>query len=134
MRQRTGPLQCAGRESGARPACRASSPRLAQDFHQIAAILVLAERLGERFELVRGDVAHAKSDFLGARDLKPLPALYGLNEGRRLEQRFMGPGVEPRGAAPEKLDRELRALEIDAVDVGDLELAARRRAQGARDL
>ena len=43
-----------------------------------------------------------------------------------LEQRVVRAGVEPGEAAAHDLDVELAALEVDAVDVGDLELAARR--------
>ena len=47
----------------------------------------------------------------------------------RLEQRLVRAGVEPGDAAPEQLDVQLSALEVGAVHVGDLELAARRRLQ-----
>jgi hypothetical protein len=43
----------------------------------------------------------------------------------------VGAGVEPREAAAHLLDVEVAALEIGAVDVGDLELAARRGLERA---
>ena len=47
---------------------------------QIAAITVLVEARGQRFELRGGDVAHAIGDFLGAGDLEPLPLLDGFDK------------------------------------------------------
>ena len=43
-------------------------------------------------------------------------------------------GVEPGIAAAEPLDRELPLRQIGAVDVGDLELAARRGLQRGGDV
>ncbi len=43
------------------------------------------------------------------------------------EQAVVRAGVEPGEAAAQHLHVELAALQIDAVDVGDLQLAARRR-------
>ena len=53
------------------------------------------------------------------------------DEFGRLEQRIVRAGVEPGEAAAEHLDVQLAALEIDAVDVGDLQFAARRGLQAA---
>ena len=50
---------------------------------------------------------------------------------RGLEQRLVRAGVEPGDAAAQHLDAELAPLEVGAVDVGDLELAARARASGS---
>ena len=46
----------------------------------------------------------------------------------------MGAGVEPGEAAAQQLDLQLAALEIAVVDVGDLELAARRRLEAGGDV
>ncbi len=53
---------------------------------------------------------------------------------RRLEQAVVGAGVEPGVAAAHDLDVELAQLEVALVDVGDLELAARRRLDVGRDV
>ena len=45
----------------------------------------------------------------------------------------MGAGIEPGEAAAQDLDRQLAARQIGAVDVGDLELAARRRLEACGD-
>jgi hypothetical protein len=47
-----------------------------------------------------------------------------VDELRGLEQRVVRAGVEPGGAAAEELDVQLAALEVEAVEVGDLEFAA----------
>ena len=46
----------------------------------------------------------------------------------------MGPGIEPGDSAAELLDLELSTPEIGGVDVGDLELAARRWLEAFCDL
>ena len=103
-------------------------PLLLQQAQQVLPVAVLLHRLRDAPDVVRGDEAHALGDLLDARDLEPLPLLDGLDEVRRLQQRVVGAGVEPGDAAPEPLDVQLAPLEVRAVDVGDLELAARRRA------
>ena len=45
-----------------------------------------------------------------------------------VEQGIVRAGIEPRGAAPEPLDVQVAELEIGAVQVRDLEFAARGRA------
>jgi hypothetical protein len=42
----------------------------------------------------------------------PVPVLDHADEARRLEQRLVRAGVEPRGAAAEHLHVELAALEV----------------------
>ena len=49
-------------------------------------------------------------------------------------QRRVRAGVEPGEAAAQHLDVKLAALEIGAVDIGDLELAARRRLEARGDV
>src|SRR5271169_6349589 len=105
----------------------AGGSALAGELPQIVAILVLAERLGEPLEVGSGDQALAERDLLDAGDLEALALLDRAHELAGLQQRLVSAGVEPGGAAPELLDRQPAALEIDPVDVGDLELAARRR-------
>src|SRR5260221_11640573 len=107
----------------------------AGDAPQILAILVLAQPLGQALEIVGPDQPFAERDLLDAGDLEPLALLDRAHELARLEQRFVGPGIEPGGAAPELLHGQTAALQIDPIDVGDLELAARRRLDrlGDRD-
>src|SRR4029079_17630282 len=71
-------------------------------------------------------MAHTGRDFSGARDLQSLPTLDRLDVLGGLEQRFVRAGVEPSHAATHHLARELAPLQILTIDVGDLELAARR--------
>ncbi len=49
------------------------------------------------------------------------------------EEAGVGPGVEPGDAAAHRLDAQLAVGEVCAVDVGDLELAARRRFERLGD-
>ena len=93
---------------------------------QILAVVVLLERLGELVDLGSGDVAHAVGDLFEAGDFEALAGLDGLDEGGCLQQGVVGTGVEPGVAAAHSLDVELVAREVGLVDVGDLELAARR--------
>ena len=53
---------------------------------------------------------------------------------RGLQQRFVGAGVEPGMAAAHDRHVELARVEIVPVDVGDLQLAARRGLQVAGDV
>src|SRR5262249_23948094 len=78
--------------------------------------------------------ALAEGDLLQTRDLETLPALQGRDEARGIEQRGGCAGVEPGKAATELLHEQLAGIEIAAIDVGDLQLAARRRLDLPRDL
>ncbi len=53
---------------------------------------------------------------------------------RSLEQRFVRAGVEPGHAAAHHFDAELFARQVHLVDIGDLELASRRRLQFGRNV
>ena len=101
---------------------------------QILAIVVLLERLGELVDLLSRDVAHAVSDLFEAGDLEALAGLDGLDKGCGLQQGVVGAGVKPGVAAAHGLDVELVAREVGLVDVGDLELTARRWLYRLRDV
>src|SRR5437870_101344 len=75
------------------------------------------------------DVAHAVRNLFEARDHQTLALLDRMNVVRGLHERVVRAGVEPRDAARELLDVQLAALEIRAVHVSDLELAACGRLQ-----
>ncbi len=89
---------------------------------------------GRGVRIVRADEALAQGDLLDAGDLQPLPLLDGLDEVGGLEQRFVRARVEPGEAAAEELDVQLPRSQVDAVDVGDFQLAARRGLQAGGDL
>jgi hypothetical protein len=80
------------------------------------------------------DEPHPECYLLGARDLQSLPLLDGLDKAGSFLQRLVRPGVEPCHAASHELQVQVAALHVREVDVGDLELAARRRLQRARDV
>src|SRR6185437_6863843 len=110
-----------------------SGPSL-QDLEQVSAVSRLGERQRQGFQLSGRNVALAVGDLLRAADLQPLPGLDRLDEHGRLEQRLVGSRVEPGHTAPEQLDPQRAALEVLAVDVGDLELAARGRLEARSDI
>src|SRR5690606_22834985 len=91
---------------------------------QVVAISAL--RKGRRCarQLLIAQPAAAPGDLLGGPDLEALALFDGLDELARLEQRVEGAGVEPRGAARKHLDVEAAGLKVEAVEVGDLVLAA----------
>ena len=95
---------------------------------------VFRSALGELPETAGVDVAHAVGDLLGAGDLEALALLDRLDEQAGLEQRLVGAGIEPRGAAAQQLDLERAQGEVARVDVGDLELAPGRGPDLAGDV
>ena len=63
-----------------------------------------------------------------------LVGLDGADEVRRIDEGLVGSGVEPGEALSEQGDIELAVLEVDAIKVGDLELATCRWLQVLRVL
>src|SRR4051794_29052216 len=90
---------------------------------EIAGIVAVAERDRRRLELLCIDEAHVERNLFGAAHLEALALLQRANEFGGLDQAFRRSGVEPGVATSEQLDRQRAALEIDAIDVGDFELA-----------
>ena len=107
--------------------------RLPDKILEIAAVVV-GELARQVLDLRGRDESHPVGDLLDAGDLEPLPGLDGLDVVGGLDQRLGRAGVEPGEPAAEPLDAELAALEIVAVDVGDLQLAPRRGLQVRGDL
>ena len=70
-------------------------------------------------------------DLLGAGDLQSLALLDGADELAGFEQESWVPVSSQAKPRPSVLDRQLPAPDRP-VDVGDLELAARRRAESGR--
>src|SRR3954451_16238611 len=70
---------------------------------QILPVAGIFQRFGKPQQLFGVDKTLAEGDFLGASDLQPLALLHDVDELRRLQQRFMGAGVEPGVAAAETL-------------------------------
>ena len=104
------------------------------EVQQILAIVVLLKRLGELVNLLSRDVAHAIGNLFEAGNLEALAGLDGLDEGCSLQQGVVRAGIEPGVAAAHGLDVELVAREVGLVDVGDLELTARRWLYRLRDV
>src|SRR5262249_19167283 len=98
--------------------------RVVDETAQIVAVRVAAHRGRQPQHVGRGDIAHPKRDLLDAGDHEPLALLQRLDEVRRLQERLVRPGVEPRDTPAEALDVQLARAEIGEVDVRDLQLAA----------
>src|SRR6185369_4523368 len=109
--------------------------RLAREHaQQVLAVRVVAHRLGDALDVGRADPAHAVGDLLETRHHQSLARLDRLDEGRGLQQRLMGAGVEPGHAAAELLDVQRPGPQVRGIDVGDLQLAARRGRQPGGDV
>src|SRR2546425_11186386 len=101
--------------------------------HEVLAVEILLHRGGDAQDVLGRDVAHLEGDLLDAGHHEPLPLLDRLDERRGLKQRLVGPGVEPRDSAAEALDVEGAGRQVRQVDVGDLELTARRGPEPGGD-
>ena len=94
------------------------------DALEVPAVLGLAVALRAGRERLPVDPAVLVGDLLQHGHGHVLGALDGADELARLVEGLHGAGVEPRVAAPEGHDGEQPVLQIHAVEVGDLELAA----------
>src|SRR5687768_10575363 len=97
-----------------------------EEVEQVAPVAARHVRC-ELAHVVRTDVTHSIRDFFERRDHETLPLFDALHEVARMEQGFIRARIEPRDSAPETFDVQLAALQVGAIHVGDLELAARRR-------
>ena len=94
------------------------------DHLEVLAVVGLAVALGAGEQGLAVDPAVLVGDLLRDAHGEVLGALDRADELGGLEERLHRAGVEPGVAAAEGLDRELAALEVHAVEVGDLVLAA----------
>jgi len=107
---------------------------LLAELDQVLAVLVLGEFLCLFQQHVGADPAVAPRDLFGRGDLEALAVLDGLHEQAGFQHAFVCAGVEPREAAPHELHVEQALVEVCAVDVGDLEFAARGGFDAAGDV
>ena len=87
-------------------------------------VLGLAVALRAGRERLPVDPAVLVGDLLQHRDRHVLAPLHGADELARLVEALHGAGVQPRVAAAERHHGEQPVLQVHAVEVGDLELAA----------
>ena len=73
------------------------------------------------------DPAAAPGNFLGRSDFQALAVLDGGDELAGLEHGLVRPCIQPRVAPAHGLYGERAALQVQTVEVGDFQLAARRR-------
>ena len=94
------------------------------DGHEVPAVVGLAVAPGALDEPLAAYPAVLVGDLLGDGHRQVLGALDGAHELGGLEERLHGAGIQPRVAAAQGLHGELAGLEVHAVEVGDLVLAA----------
>ena len=94
------------------------------DALEVLPVLGLAVALGAGRERLAVDPAVLVGDLLQHGHGHVLGALHGADELARLVEGLHGAGVEPRVAAPEGHHGQQPVLQVHAVEVGDLELAA----------
>ena len=75
-------------------------------------------------DFLTGDPTVEIGDLLQTGDLAVLMSLHGLDIVGRVDQALVGAGVEPGEALTEQLHIEGVILEVDAVEIGDLQLAS----------
>lgn len=92
----------------------------------MSAVLGLAVALGAPQQRRAVDPAVLVGDLLEDGHGHVLAALHGADELARLVEALHGAGVEPGVAAAQGDDGQAAVLQVHAVEVGDLELAARR--------
>ena len=80
------------------------------------------------------DEAHPPGDLLRTPDLQALTLLDGADEVAGGHEVVDGAGVQPGRTAGQDLDLEVTALQVGAVDVGDLQFAAGRGLQRPGDV
>src|ERR1700678_93365 len=82
----------------------------ASDLEQISPVTGLSERQRQLFQARGVYVAGAEGDLLRTTHFQSLPTLDRLDEHRRLEQRFVGAGIQPRNTTTQDLDPQRAAL------------------------
>ena len=98
-------------------------------------LTVLIRELGcQRLQLAAINEAFSPGDFFGAGDLQAHSFFDCRDEITGVQQRFMRSGIKPRETSRQHFDSQKSSVQILAIDVGDLQLAARRWLQIARNL
>src|ERR1035437_2943029 len=100
---------------------------------QVRGVTGLTESSDVGLELGAIDPALMVGDFLQTGDFQALAVFDDVHELRGVEQGVVRAGVEPGSAAAEELNVQLAAVEIEAIEVGDLEFAAGGRLQTASE-
>src|SRR6476661_6937475 len=111
-----------------------SSNRLVRYTSKVGRIVGLPKLLDCSAKLRFVDESGAPGDFLRTSNLRSLSPFKGADERGCLEKTVGGPGVEPCIAATHHLDPKLSLIKIGSIDVGNLQLAACRRFDVARNI
>src|ERR1700722_10195028 len=94
---------------------------------EIAAVATLRYPGDQLFQAGGVDPAQTIGYFFGTGNLEALALFDGLDENCGFNQRVVGPGIEPGEASTQDLGTQLASLQIPAIDIGNLQFAARRR-------
>ena len=97
------------------------------DTQEVFAIATFGTPLGKLFEMIQRNIAEPQRNLFETGNTHTLPLLEDLHEVARLDQREVCAGIEPCEAAPQHLNMEVPTLHVGPVDVGNFQLAARRR-------
>src|SRR5262245_46088110 len=91
---------------------------------QILSVGARAHRAPDSLESGRVDISHPVGNLFETRHHQSPALLDRLDVIRRLYQRFVRAGIEPRDATSQLFDVQLLSFEVRAIDIGDFELAA----------
>ena len=107
---------------------------LAQQAHQVLAIAIFLEGLGQLLDLCSVDEACTPSDLFGASDLQALALFQRGDELARFQQALMRAGIQPRVAALHDLHIEIALIQIGLVHGRDFQFASGAGLDGLGDV
>src|SRR5204862_6412259 len=95
----------------------------------IRSVAGFAQLFDLRFELAGADPAMTPGYLLQACDLQALRALDHADKLPRVDQRFVGAGVQPRRSTPKQFLVKRSGFQIEPVEIRDFVFAASRRLE-----
>ena len=92
---------------------------------EIIAVLIFRQSVDDLFEVGLANETHSQRDFFEARDLQALSVLDGGDVIAGLKERRCGSGIKPRHTAAEEFHVQLVPLQIQQIQIGNFQFAAR---------
>src|SRR5690606_30852114 len=108
--------------------------RTLEQGEQVPAVSATPQWCRDAGQLLGVYEAHLQGYLLRTCDLPALPLVDGLDEARRIVQRFVRACIHPGHSAAKGSKVQLSAAKIFEIDIGNLVLTAWRGAQVARDV
>src|SRR6266404_1850682 len=102
---------------------------LVDDAQQILAVTAFFQRLGQLHQLIGVDETRAPGDLFNAGHFQSLSFLDDADERAGIEQGIVSAGIKPGRTPAQTFDVQITDLEVRAIQVSDLEFAARRWSQ-----